>query len=349
MRPLFLPAILAAVVFLAPALTAAPAFNAIYAFGDSLTDTGNVPAEPVLHYQGRWSNGPLWVEYLSSRLGLSYNPSNNFARSGAQADDAFVQVTNFMPNVDVSSALFVVWAGGNDFLQEYDTYWFDDAAWNQHIAYAVSNLSNAVVNLQSKGARFVLVPNTVDVTKIPLINYLPGLLLDYLQGKVTKFNRDLETALSALQRNFPSLTVYRFDVFANVNALLKNASTYGFTETTKDAFSDVSLLDKRLDGPGARYVFWDPIHPSTKTHAIAADWFQSVVAPMTPRLTFKPGPTKLQLSLGQVHVTQSYTLQQSTNLTTWSDLQTYLCVATNQLVEVTNASPKVFFRLKWAR
>ena len=47
----------------------ARAYDALYAFGDSLTDTGREPAEPYFHYHGRWSNGPLWVEYLSDRLG----------------------------------------------------------------------------------------------------------------------------------------------------------------------------------------------------------------------------------------------------------------------------------------
>ena len=59
------------------------AYDALYAFGDSLTDTGREPAEPVLHYNGRWSNGPLWVEYLSERLGFAYNPSNNYAQRRA--------------------------------------------------------------------------------------------------------------------------------------------------------------------------------------------------------------------------------------------------------------------------
>jgi phospholipase/lecithinase/hemolysin len=331
----------------APVLPAAPAFNALYAFGDSLTDTGNNPAEPVLHYQGRWSNGPLWVEYLSARLGFAYNPSNNLAISGAQADDTYRQVTNFVPHADVSQALFVVWAGGNDFLQEYDTYWFDDVGWDQHIAYAVGNLSNAVVNLQGKGARFILVPNTVDVTKIPVLNSLPGVLLDYLRGKVKEFNSELDAALTALQTDRPALTLYRCDGFANVKALLKDAKSYGFTETSQDALSDVTLLDKSFDGPGAQYVFWDPIHPTTKVHAIVADWFQVAVAPMTPRLTLKPGATQLRLGLSQVHVTQNYTLQESSNLTTWSDLQTYLCVTTNQTLDVTNIPPRSFFRLKW--
>src|ERR1019366_7944801 len=46
-------------------------FTALYAFGDSLSDTGRNPAGPATSYfNGRYSNGPLWVEYLSANLGL---------------------------------------------------------------------------------------------------------------------------------------------------------------------------------------------------------------------------------------------------------------------------------------
>src|SRR5216683_567941 len=48
-------------------------FTEIVAFGDSLTDTGNAFAksgntrpDPNYYYQGRWSNGPIWVERLAS-------------------------------------------------------------------------------------------------------------------------------------------------------------------------------------------------------------------------------------------------------------------------------------------
>src|SRR5438874_6171747 len=83
----------------------ASAFDAIIAFGDSLTDTGNEPSEPYLHYQGRWSNGPLWVEHLSQTLGFPYNASNNLAHSGAQTDDTLTQVINYTPEGDISNTL----------------------------------------------------------------------------------------------------------------------------------------------------------------------------------------------------------------------------------------------------
>ncbi len=60
-----------------------------------------------------------------------------------------------------------------------------------------------MVNLYAKGARSILVPNTVDLTEIPLLNYLPNFLRDYLRSKVQQFNRQLATALDGLQAAHP--------------------------------------------------------------------------------------------------------------------------------------------------
>jgi phospholipase/lecithinase/hemolysin len=217
------------------------------------------------------------VEYLSGRLGFDYNSSNNFAHSGAQCDDTYGQVRDYIPDGEITDALFVVWAGGNDFLQEYDKYWFNDSGWDKQIAYSINNLSNAVVNLQEKGARFILVPNTVDITTIPLLNKLPGFLRDYLRGKVKQFNNKLGKTLNALQATYPDVVIFRCDTFAGEKLILKKYKAYGFKEKNIDALSDFRLLDKSFDGRGAKYVFWDPIHPSSKAHAIIADWFYAAV------------------------------------------------------------------------
>ena len=269
-------AIFFSLLVLCSALSAS-AFDAIVAFGDSLTDTGNVPSEPYLHFDGRWSNGPLWVEQLSVRLGFPYNPSNNFARSGAQTGDALGVVTRYVPTGDISNTLFVVWAGGNNFLQEYKTYWFNDAGWSQFTTQSANDLSNAVVNLQSKGARYILVPNTVDVTTIPLLNRLPGFLRSYLQSKVKNFNSKLAKSIIALRATYPDITIYSADIYLGEKTILKNFKKDGFTKKSPDALSDIKLLDKSFDGPGAKYVFWDPIHPTSKAHGFIADWFYTAI------------------------------------------------------------------------
>ena len=77
---------------------AAPAFASpitqIVAFGDSLSDTGNdliafgSPQPP--YYQGRFSNGPNWIDDLAGKLGVpdpqpSLAGGTNYAYGGATA------------------------------------------------------------------------------------------------------------------------------------------------------------------------------------------------------------------------------------------------------------------------
>src|SRR5579872_6310142 len=74
-RALLLPGLL---VLLLASPFAGPAFGSqitqIVAFGDSLSDTGNdliafgSPQPP--YYQGRFSNGPNWIDDLAAKLGV---------------------------------------------------------------------------------------------------------------------------------------------------------------------------------------------------------------------------------------------------------------------------------------
>ena len=82
------------------------AYSTIYSFGDSLSDVGNVysatgglvPIPP--YYNGRFSNGPNWVDDLSAKLGLgTVSPSaaggNDFAVGGAQTGATLANPTAF--------------------------------------------------------------------------------------------------------------------------------------------------------------------------------------------------------------------------------------------------------------
>ena len=73
-------------------------FDKVYVFGDSLSDTGNVltftggqfPTSP--YAPGRFSNGDIWIDYLTGQLNLTVDPfatdmaaddGTNFAVGGA--------------------------------------------------------------------------------------------------------------------------------------------------------------------------------------------------------------------------------------------------------------------------
>src|SRR5205823_2706198 len=90
------------------------AFTALVAFGDSYTDTGNAPSSPPSYWNGRFCNGPLWIENLSQTLGFSYNPGNNYAVSGTESDELGIQIAAF-PGTSDPNVLFAIWSGSNDF------------------------------------------------------------------------------------------------------------------------------------------------------------------------------------------------------------------------------------------
>lgn len=347
--------VLAWLVFAGPGMApAARAIHAIYAFGDSLTDTGNNPAPAVGYFEGRYSNGPLWIEYLSGRLGLAYNPADNHAESGGETSGALLQVQQFAPPTNAATSLFVVWAGGNDFIHNF-AQGLNDTFWNGLINQSVANLSNAVVRLYADGARLVVVPNQVDLSRIPLVldsgqPFLP-LLEAYLQGKVKQFNTTLAAALADVARTRPDLQLVNLDVYGKFDTLLGNLGSNGFTRADPDALSDTALADKSFTGPGADYVFWDPIHPTTRAHALVADWMYSALPVVEPpletlNLAFNGGG--LQLNFTNLRPGQLYTLQTSSNLVDWADAGTLSATNAAQTWSGTlDFDAQSFFRLKW--
>lgn len=81
-RPHFAALLLVVFALLSPPQAAAQPYSALYVFGDSLSDTGNIsaiqfaagspltlPADP--YYQGRFSDGPVYAELVAAGLGLA--------------------------------------------------------------------------------------------------------------------------------------------------------------------------------------------------------------------------------------------------------------------------------------
>ena len=133
-----------------------PQVSDLIAFGDSLSDMGNakasvlnVPDVPP-YWQGRFSNGPVWLEYVSDAFGLSttVGSSTNLkeiteAFGGSQTGQGFsylllpnvgTQINNYLANVQSTfspSNVVSLWAGGNDFL------------------YGTANSNTIVANMES--------------------------------------------------------------------------------------------------------------------------------------------------------------------------------------------------------
>ena len=183
-----------------------PAYSALYAFGDSLSDAGNLslftaltgtpqPVSPPYYKQqygsvsgSVFSNGPIWVQNLSIGLGLgtlapSLAGGTDFAYGGAEtgstpqnASDPTIQAISLSAqlgqfNAKVSApsanALYTLSIGANDLLGILATPGLTAQQQTADVNAAVANEVAFVQQLVGGGAKTLLVSNVPDLGKTP--------------------------------------------------------------------------------------------------------------------------------------------------------------------------------------
>src|SRR5262245_14375354 len=264
---------------LAARYASAGQFTKLVVFGDSLSDTGSVyavtagavPPSPP-YYARRFSNGPVWAEYLAAALDL---PAVNYAYGGAQTEranqcDGFAGLglpgladENAMfigePGGVDSDAVYVVWAGANDFRAALSR------GTTPNMLAIIGNILNAVGALYLAGAQHIVVPNLPDLGLTPEgrtsgVEPLATLLSE-------TFNSYLDAALATHAPN-----AVRIDIFRLMNQTVNDPSEYGFTNVTSPCLSAAGGCAEPEE-----YLFWDHVHPTTHGHAVLADKFARAI------------------------------------------------------------------------
>ncbi len=276
--------------------------NKLVVFGDSLSDNGNLyeyldhqlPVSPP-YYEGRFSNGPIWVE----RLTAMYYPNQpaylqDFAFGGAGVnldprddddEDGLFSLGReinayLLAHQDKADprALYIIWVGSNNYLALPE----DTQTLAQDV---VASIQRSLELLVAKGAEQIMVVNLPDLGSTPAASDFE--LTAELRALSDDHNALLHNMMGSMKSKYPDVTW----VDLNVNAMLKewinNASLYGFTNVTGTCYEaalepDVkkkSILKmvasiqkayaktKACDG----YLFFDPLHPSTATHILMAE------------------------------------------------------------------------------
>ncbi|MEM7726543.1 MAG: phytase [Cyanobacteria bacterium P01_A01_bin.45] len=264
-------------------------FDDLVVFGDSYSDTGNVfnlsgqlfPPSPP-YFEGRLSNGPLWVDILAEELSLEDDDIQNFAFLGARSDrEVFIppnlgldpnigsQFPGLLDQIDQFSAttggngadpddLYFVWLNGNDF-QNIDLNNLGEV--QTAVTSFFDNISTAVTSLANLGAEKIVVPNVIDLGLLPQA-IDAGISQQGTIGAVA-VNQLLSNALFSLEQSL-GVDIIKIDTFALTQEIATSPGDFGFSNITDPLLEEVNPTNPE------EFLFYDTLHFTTEGHEIIA-------------------------------------------------------------------------------
>ncbi|MGJ8652714.1 MAG: SGNH/GDSL hydrolase family protein [Opitutaceae bacterium] len=288
-------------------------------FGDSLSDSG--------YYVGiRFTDtgGDLWHEYLADRLGYErarvrnflYPNRLNFAISASRVSDLQDQVYRYEDSRPWQAGdLCALWIGGND-LRDNPT---------QNMTLLAQEVGDIIAQLAALGVDHFIVPNLPDLGAIPETQGNPTLMAQRRAGTIA-FNNALSAELVSRAASL-SITIEQLDIFSLFDHMLFYAGDFGYTNTT-DPLADASNAEP------SEYVFWDGIHPTTRSHSLISSAAVALIDEMAP-IEIVSASIESDLSYRQTwiaapeatyHIQSSANIQTLTNTTTHSGSPAYTSV-----------------------
>jgi phospholipase/lecithinase/hemolysin len=283
-------------------------YSQIYAFGDSLSDAGNIyagtggliPATPP-YYKGEFSNGPVWVQDLAVQLGLAPLAPSLLGGTDYAYGSGETGVTSFNisdPRTDIlgangqvgtlgqiyqyeeylaathttadPNALFTIWIGSNDIA---DILARDPANAAADLGTVVGNIDIAVNDLALLGAKNFLVLNVPNLGDTPLAASAGPAA----QAALSELSAGLDAALSPSLAGVAAadgLNLQVLNTYLLLDSVVATPASYGLTDVT-----DQCLVGTTVCANPSQYLFWDDQHPTAAGHEIVADAAHSLVTP----------------------------------------------------------------------
>lgn len=269
------------------ALVKKPAnIDRLIVFGDSLSDTGNLqrfsnlgPLKTLLlpscvYWQGRFSNGPIWLDYLSSSLSSGFA---NYAVGGAQTNEPplsemtglngfFARLTPAywaerisrswirslseqidshldslieMPSPD---DLVFIWIGANNYLNDGMLVQNKDGKPNlieaqKLIGHTIDDIEAAILKLNHLGYRKFAVASIPELAGLPVNPSDPDPVTNSTYYYLTRqHNKALQAMIERVQTEHKGIQLARLRAFSINQKTIENPSEYGFSDITNPCY-----------------------------------------------------------------------------------------------------------------
>jgi outer membrane lipase/esterase len=274
------------------AVAQAAPFTSFWALGDSLSDDGNTfersggtePPSPP-YFDGRFSNGPVWSEYIAGTFQAKGRAAGNFAFGGASA---LPNPESPVPTLGQQVQLFgsstagllgrrpvvSLWAGSNDLI-------FGGIPTGTAVATgraAATAVADSARALGAFGVRDVTLFTLADLGGTPRYNLSPDAREKARATRGTNaFNATLDRQIGALEAE--GINVIRIDTHRLFNQLLANPERFGVRDATFPCLVDRNTAPC-TPAQALERAFFDPVHPNSVVHGQIAGVVSQQIAPV---------------------------------------------------------------------
>jgi outer membrane lipase/esterase len=277
-RARFLAAVASIGTIAAATAVHAQTYSRIVSFGDSLTDKGSLsPPPPPPYFQGRFSNGPTWVERLGfdnvAGYGGPVTGNVNYALGGATTGFSSpptagmrIQYQTYLGNGGAfgSGDLATLWGGTNDLLNSLPSALKsqDPASFMSVVADgAADEIQFLADDIGAQGAGTVLTVNLPDLGAVPGSKPPAAAVLS---AGSSAFDSMILGRLQTVAAAHPSTNYILMDVARLYGAVNADPSAFGFVSNGGCFINGVVCSN-----PDS-YFYWDSLHPSSAGHELIA-------------------------------------------------------------------------------
>jgi len=272
-------------------------------YGDSLSDPGNLNRNTFgfylphkVFYKGRFSNGPVWPDYVEKSLRWSVD---NYAVGGALTREGSfptrLAVTSLPDQIEKSRSrlqelkpaqtLIAIWIGPNNYLiggRDYEDARGkpQEAALRKGITRNILDIQKSILTLQKIGFRRIAVGT---MPQLSGLNHDPrgaSKLSDATFLLATRFhNEALHKMISELKSTAKNskLQLITFHTFEIDDETAKDPKGHGFTRTDAPCYvgslTGTFYSKEEFCNDPMGYKFWEFIHPNTRMHCYYAAQF----------------------------------------------------------------------------
>lgn len=250
-------------------------FSRLVVFGDSLSDNGNLynyshrTFGAGSYYMGRFSNGPVWSEYLSKQFNLELY---DWAVAGVTTDvpipipytmnnqvDHYTSAMTHVANPAYAQTLYAILIGANNYIFNMDP----------DPKRIVNSISDSLEKLIAGGARYFLVPNLPDISVTPFLLSQGKVAQQAMHNKITVHNQLLAEATKQIKEKYSFIHILTPDVNGFLNDVVTNPAGYHVSNVNNVCDAGLPMGNYNsssfCDDPKT-YLFWDAVHPTTKIH-----------------------------------------------------------------------------------